>query len=406
MATVAFFCGTTQVYPLQAVDSGNAGDSWGPEGAVMNNGSKKFWGGRKDKNGEIWIGGEFPPETVLTSVRVEETSLAHRAKDPKMIKLEKKRGSSDWRDAQQTENYNPGEQVTQNSAKEEERITKVRWQPIGPKPKDQDLVTTPSKALSGKVHGVCYKSQLQSQRTETFVPDETFYYSENCEGLWVCVSKACGRETLKRVCQLIRKTVPQQQRELWGNFSSPKWARDPGPMRVIVLDNRANEQSGCIPELQDGSRGRNQTMCPFVFTSREDFHEGVGGGSWCKGRLTLHELTHGSDMVIRQLVDPYFHDEVGELWSKHRDKFQYTQELTRTTTVFCSKDNEVNERGKFAFCYAAENRDEFLAECHCIVQGLHATCKDYKRCKLSTPDELRSVMPDVYQLLAMYFLLS
>ena len=80
-------------------------------------------------------------------------------------------------------------------------------------------------------------------------------------------------------------------------------------MRVIVLDERTNEQAGCIPELQDNSGGRNGTSCPFVFTSREDFDGGIGG-SWSEGQLSCHEITHGSDMVVRQLRDAYFHDQV------------------------------------------------------------------------------------------------
>jgi hypothetical protein len=62
-------------------------------------------------------------------------------------------------------------------------------------------------------------------------------------------------------------------------------------MRVVILDNRTNEQAGSIPELQDKSKGRNGTSCPFVFSSREDFTTGIGSGGWKTGRLTSHELT-------------------------------------------------------------------------------------------------------------------
>jgi len=48
-------------------------------------------------------------------------------------------------------------------------------------------------------------------------------------------------------------------------------------MRLVVLDNRSNEQLGSVPELQNSIRGRNATICPFVFSSREDFFGGVGG---------------------------------------------------------------------------------------------------------------------------------
>lgn len=285
--------------------------------------------------------------------------------------------------------------------------TKIIWKASGPIPKDEDLTTTPSLPLSGKVHGCCYKSNVHPRRTEVFVPDEDFYHTEYCEGLWVCVSKACGEDTLQRACQLIRSTVPIEQRKMWDKFQSPKWAKDPGPMRVIVLDDRTNEQAGCIPELQDESSGRNQTSCPFIFTSREYFFGGVGGGGqrWCEGRLTLHELTHCSDMVIRQLKDPYFHEEVGMLWSKYRDKFNYDADSVtkRNITIYDSGECIVDEEGKSTYCYAATNRDEFLAECHCIAQGLHVKSMDYTKCNMSTPDELRDAMPDVYQLLERNF---
>jgi hypothetical protein len=34
------------------------------------------------------------------------------------------------------------------------------------------------------------------------------------------------------------------------------------------------------------------------------------------------------------------------------------------------------------YCYAAANRDEFLAETHTIAQGLHVKSDDYRKCKV------------------------
>jgi len=104
-------------------------------------------------------------------------------------------------------------------------------------------------------------------------------------------------------------------------------------------------------------------------------------------------------------MDPYFHDEVGELWSKHRNKFLLANSSsTRTITIFASGvRNIANEKPKQSYCYAATNRDEFLAEVHCIAQDLHIKSKDYNRCNMSTSKELRQAMPEVYRLLESHF---
>lgn len=345
-----------------------------------------------------------------------ETSLNHRAKDPRDITFgmrEDGNGRDEWRmvksDEQNGVTINMHDQLWKAEQQDEHSVhaKQEKWEPEGRIPAGDELTSNPSQPLAGKVHGVCYKSNLHPGPTRPFAPDDAFYHSENCEGLWVCVSKECGEETLRRACHLIRTCIPEGQRRMWGAFVSPTWAKDPGPMRLIVLDDRTDQQAGCVPELRDGSRGRNQTSCPFVFTSREDFHGGVGGGrGWCEGQLTLHEATHGADMVIRQREDPYFHEEVGRLWAKHREKFRYAGDARRTTIILSCGECHVDEDDGHSYCYAAANRDEFLAECHCIAQGLHVKSKDYSRCKLSFPRELKEAMVDVYELLDRQFLLQ
>lgn len=50
------------------------------------------------------------------------------------------------------------------------------------------------------------------------------------------------REVVEEAARWIRKWVPLSLRAKFAAFRSPKWAKDPGPMRVIILDNRTNEQ--------------------------------------------------------------------------------------------------------------------------------------------------------------------
>ena len=66
---------------------------------------------------------------------------------------------------------------------------------------DDEFVTPPSQPLhSLNIHDVCFKNKLHPPRVGEFRPDEGFYQSENCEGVWVCVSKECPQHTLKRAC--------------------------------------------------------------------------------------------------------------------------------------------------------------------------------------------------------------
>lgn len=90
-----------------------------------------------------------------------------------------------------------------------------------------------------------------------FAPDSDFYNAVCCEGLWVCTSKNVEEEVLHQACALVRAIMPRSLRECFGKFRSPLWAKDPGPMRLVILDNRSDEQVGMVPELQDNSKGRN-----------------------------------------------------------------------------------------------------------------------------------------------------
>jgi len=261
----------------------------------------------------------------------------------------------------------------------------------GEPPRDDELLVAASRPLRGSIADVSLSAHLHEPRP-SFVPDSSFYLAENCEGLWVCASHACGPLVLQRACALVRAVIPPWQREMWGRFMSPRGCKDAGPMRIIVLDNRTDEQAGIIPELNDGNRGgRNGTSCPFVFTSREDFDEGVGG-RWQLGSLTAHEMTHGADMVLRQQHDPCFHEDVAELYASHREHFFWPKPQGTGRTVR-------------KLCYAAANRDEFLAECLILLLGLLTEREDYCLAGMSTPADLEQRCPQVVDLLRKHFVI-
>jgi hypothetical protein len=168
-------------------------------------------------------------------------------------------------------------------------------------------------------------------------------------------------------------------------------------MRVIVLDDITNERSGIIPELKSGastgssSNSRNSVECPFVFTSREDMygqHSKISGELAPKNRLTIHETVHGADMVIRQMIDPAFHEIMEEYFRKYRSLMIY-----------------ISRNGALKAAYAATNRDEFLAEVVTICKGGHADTQDYARCGLQSKDDVRRLMPDMYEEITKYFII-
>ena len=148
-----------------------------------------------------------------------------------------------------------------------------------------DLISKPSQDCARyRFSNLCKPECLMPPRSTDFVPDDSFYNSINCEGLWVCTSKQVPELVLERAAAFVRSWIPRPLRELFGRFRSTLGCADSGPMRLIILDHETNEQAGIIPELNNDAPGRNGTACPFVFSSREDFEEGVT--SWKIGALT------------------------------------------------------------------------------------------------------------------------
>eukprot|EP00978_Attheya_sp_CCMP212_P008139 scaffold18944_cov54-Attheya_sp.AAC.2 len=86
-----------------------------------------------------------------------------------------------------------------------------------------------------------------------------------------------------------------------------------GPFRLIILDNITNQSAGDCPEFPDEWEGRSGTSNPGIFTSAEDFCLNPKPLRSC-GDLTVHEVTHGLDMVIRQQLDPYFFQQADDCW--------------------------------------------------------------------------------------------
>lgn len=162
-------------------------------------------------------------------------------------------------------------------------------------------------------------------------------------------------------------------------------------MRLVILDNRSDEQAGMVPELGDGSTGRNHTNCPFVFSSREDFTTGIGGGRWRRGRLTTHELTHGADMVIRQLIDPFFHFEAAHLFDRAMERRQFHYD---DPTAGPGEPREVA-------LYAACNRDEYIGECVNIILNLSG--EEYHNVGITGRADLEFKDPAVCALLRRFF---
>eukprot|EP01061_Rhynchopus_euleeides_P020506 TRINITY_DN3335_c0_g1_i1.p1 TRINITY_DN3335_c0_g1~~TRINITY_DN3335_c0_g1_i1.p1 ORF type:complete len:488 (+),score=61.43 TRINITY_DN3335_c0_g1_i1:67-1530(+) len=239
--------------------------------------------------------------------------------------------------------------------------------------------TPPSKPFSAtEAPDVCFVEHTHPARTVPFRPDGDFYNSECCEGLWVCCSKKVPEKVMAKVCALVRAIFPESLRRLFGEFRPPRWCCDHGPMRLVILHH--GERAGMIPEFkgtpQESMQGANQTHCPFAFSHVHDF-EDPSPVNW--GKLTTHEITHAADMVIRQLVDPYFHEEVELLYR------QAEQRATDGTTTWNNRggdmtDAEVSQKydesrvrnglsydfgGRYrGGLYAMANRDEYLAETH------------------------------------------
>ena len=92
--------------------------------------------------------------------------------------------------------------------------------------------------------------------------------------------------------------------------------------------------------------------------------------------------------VIRQLVDPYFDYEVRELYFRYRHQFRFAR-----------------DGGVWKHCYAAFNRDEFLAECLCVASGLKTNDPVYVRSKMATLEAMSIKCAPVLELLDRHFLL-
>ena len=215
----------------------------------------------------------------------------------------------------------------------------------------------------------------------------------------------------------VRQWFPEKVRRICATFRSPKWCKDPGPLRIVILDNRSNEkvrcrhrhvgneyeecvadthmilvphtQAGIVPELQDKTEGRNSTVCPFVFTSREDFTDGVNR-LWPIGRLTLHEGTHGMDMVVRQRQDPAFHFIVADAYKQAMENkiYQYYDEA----------------KGQVVPLYAAASRDEYLAEAMTLYHDKPQLdgSNNYARAGLRNRADLLAKDPTIVRIIESY----
>ena len=143
-----------------------------------------------------------------------------------------------------------------------------------------------------------------------------------------------------------------------------------------------------IPELKDATGGRNQTIAPFVISSREDFTEGVNR-IWPIGRLTLHEGTHGMDMVIRQRQDPAFHFIVADAYKQAMEKkiYQY-----------------IGQDGKVVPLYAASSRDEMIAEAVTRYHNLPQLdgANNYARAGLRSRADLLAKDPTTFRIIETY----
>ncbi|CEO96072.1 Uncharacterized protein PBTT_00433 [Plasmodiophora brassicae] len=171
-------------------------------------------------------------------------------------------------------------------------------------------------------------------------------------------------------------------------------------MRLVILDDRTsvadNEQAALSPPQTEPVRrnenlcqipefvgkkegrhrvedGRNCTCCPFIFSSREDLVDGVGG--WPPGALTCHEVFHGVDMAIRQ-KDPAFHWKVADAYERHK------------------------ARGTLGSIYASTNRDEYMAEMVVVYCGL--STDELTEVGLRDRQTLRDMAPEAFALIEGY----
>jgi hypothetical protein len=190
----------------------------------------------------------------------------------------------------------------------------------------------------------CFIENTQEPNTG-FEPDPDFYNGINCDGLWVLASKEVDKGVLKCAAELVCRYIPLELRRLCLQWRAPL-GMPQGPFRLIILDHTTNQQAGDCPDFPDHLVGRNGTSNPGIFSSANDFSSSPGLNSAC-GELTVHEVTHGLDMVIRQQLDPYFFQEVDDCYQA------------------------ALERSVYKKAYAAANRHEYLAEISTLFVGTH-----------------------------------
>ena len=167
------------------------------------------------------------------------------------------------------------------------------------------------------------------------------------DGLWVLTSKEVDERVLKCAAELMCRYIPLELRlrRLCLQWRAPL-GMPKGPFRLIILDPVTNQQAGDCPDFPDSLRGRNGTSNPGIFSSADDFPCNPGLNSAC-GELTVHQMTHGLDMVIRQQLDPYFFQQVDDCYRAALEQCVYKK------------------------AYAAANRHEYLAEMCTLFVGTH-----------------------------------
>ena len=207
------------------------------------------------------------------------------------------------------------------------------------RPMRQDLVAS--------LKSFCFMENTQEPNPD-FEPDPDFYNGINCDGFWVLASKEVDKRILNCAAELICRYIPVEIRRLCLEWRAPL-DMPQGPFRLVILDPVTNQQAGDCPDFPDAWPGRNGTANPGIFTSADDFcldaHRPRRVGSSPCGELTVHEVTHGLDLVIRQQLDPYFFQEVDDCYRAAVERLVYKK------------------------AYAAADRHEYLAEICTLFVG-------------------------------------
>ncbi len=366
----------TPLIPSSISTSGSyAHPDYEPIQVLENN--PKFWGGRPDEHGQFYLQLNFQKAVAFDSLTLTlKQRQEHFATKISILFGRSIDGTWVWN---QVGNYESSGCVPLSLNLSFPGLSLSLIEPKREPKREEPLRVPPADFWHSP-------EKLHPARPMEFVPDSSFYNSVNVNGLWVCASKTIELEVISKCEALVRSKVPLWLLQACRSFRSARWAIDPGPLRIIILDNRFNEQAGMIPELENDTKGRNCTSCPFVFTSREDFVDGVNF-QWPLGALTAHELVHGLDMVIRQ-VDPDFHNRVAGLFIQAKKSQIYQYKDVRGTHEM----------------YAATNRDEFLAETAIIAMGLAdpSPNREYFKSGLYLRSQLEEKDPEVVDLLSTF----